>query len=377
MQALHNLPPLRLREMRDGVVIPAVGNCTAGLTHGGVVNAQGQIDPGSLLYRRSMRVVFPPETLPEAADTVEEPHIYAGFFIWHYGHFLLESLARLWATTRYPDMHIVWAGSEAPTRWQREICDMFGIGDRMRFVDRPTRFRRLIMPEPGIRLGDYAHPDHIRFLGIHGRSESRKTGPRLWLSRRLLDGKWRVDGEDILEDALEKRGWRAVAPETFSVREQLDMMEGAGAIAGIEGSALHTPLLLKGFNGPLIVVRRIHGMAYRTLSEAAGIEQHDLLDSIRFELRPSGAASRFQSPLRSAELIDEIANGHDARVIAETPLHPCDALQLTTYQDDNRLLAPDFRPFASLTPPGLRDSANLFARSFGQAVRRRLKIRPN
>ena len=194
MQALHNLPPLRLREMRDGVVIPAVGNCTAGLTHGGVVNAQGQIDPGSLLYRRSMRVVFPPETLPEAADTVEEPHIYAGFFIWHYGHFLLESLARLWATTRYPDMHIVWAGSEAPTRWQREICDMFGIGDRMRFVDRPTRFRRLIMPEPGIRLGDYAHPDHIRFLGIHARPKAARQArgcgfPGVCL---MASGAWRA-----------------------------------------------------------------------------------------------------------------------------------------------------------------------------------------
>jgi hypothetical protein len=129
------------------------------------------------------------------------------------------------------------------------------------------------------------------------------------------------------------------------------------------------PILLRAMAAPLIVARRIHNENYRTIAAARGFEQHDLVGSMVHAAGADGVALRFQSPARSAELIDAIAAAHGARAAAGERLHPGDLPRLTVHQDDNRLFAPDApRP----APPGLRQAARDLAGAAARALARRL-----
>ena len=66
----------------------------------------------------------PTERVPEDVD-------FAGYLFPHFGHFLLESLSRLWITRQYPELPVVWcrrqtAGSAAYNAWQEEVLDLLG-----------------------------------------------------------------------------------------------------------------------------------------------------------------------------------------------------------------------------------------------------------
>jgi hypothetical protein len=364
-------PALRLATMHDAVIVPTPRDWPVGPVVGGVIDADGRVAPDTLLYRNFSQVVFAPPPPSAPQETIDEPHIYAGFCIDHFGHFLLEGLSRAWASAERADLPLVWATPGGPKSWQKAVCDLLGFGDRMRFVDRPTRFRTLLVPDPGYRIRDYMHPDHARFLGRFAPDAAPDAGlgPRLWLSRRGLAPAGRIGGEDALEAALERLGWQVARPEALDVTAQLSLLARASAVGGVEGSALHMPILLRAMAAPLIVARRIHNENYRTIAAARGFEQHDLVGSMVHAAGADGVALRFQSPARSAELIDAIAAAHGARAAAGERLHPGDLPRLTVHQDDNRLFAPDAtRP----APPGLRQAARDLAGAAARALARRL-----
>lgn len=169
---------------------------------------------------------------------------YGGLFIPHWGHFLLESLARVWAL-RGRAANIVWHTlnpTAAPLKWQAELLALLGLGTaRHHFVVRPTAIERLTVPEPGFILGTSLHVAQALALGVH-RFGPPEPGRRLWLSRSGLS-LGAIEGEDVLEDSLARQGWTIFHPEGHGVTDQLNALAEAELVSGFEGSAFHTLIL--------------------------------------------------------------------------------------------------------------------------------------
>lgn len=217
----------------------------------GSCGPDGTFDPETALFRRYH---------PRLRHQLGQPHkdasvpiqmidqaIYAGPLLPAYGHFLLESLARLWAAPSFPHHPIVWTVNSAQScdhllPWMRESLDLLGINNTVRLIREATLIEQLIVPSPGFEIQYRFGRHHSKFLA---RLDWRPIQDRkLWVSRSGIDPDIR-QGQKMLEAALAADGWTIIHPETLSLTEQLQEFSSAARIAGEQGSALHSVIFLR------------------------------------------------------------------------------------------------------------------------------------
>lgn len=230
-----------------------------------------------------------------AAEALGGTWIYGGVLRPHYGHFLLESLSRAWFLRRRPDLPILWHaanGKAVLSPWHREVFAMLGMPEgRMQVILRPTTVERILLPDVGCVIERSLHPVQARALALFP-APAPRLGRRVWLSRsRLPDSLSKIEGEEALEHRLEAAGWSILHPQTLPVWRQLAAMADAEEIAGFEGSAFHSVLLLDGCRARLTLLRRSaesFPASHALIAEALRIE-HRILS---VPLRPGAGEGR-------------------------------------------------------------------------------------
>jgi hypothetical protein len=218
----------------------------------GVFDDRGRIVRGSLLQRSYGQVGFAAD-LPPATRSDQRSVVYAGHLSHHFGHFILESLSRLWFASQYPERPIVWACRPEPIPpawhgWQRQILDVLGIRNEVLLLTEPTRFRSVDVPQPGYRVKDFFSRQHADFLAAYP-ARARDPDLRVWLSRSGTTSEYNSLHADRLEQQLAAHGWTIVQPETLPIVEQLELLATAGRVAGEQGSAFHLLVLLGDVRG--------------------------------------------------------------------------------------------------------------------------------
>ncbi|WP_134767364.1 glycosyltransferase 61 family protein [Nocardioides sp. 1609] len=304
--------PLDSRLVEDAVVYPTIRVAShPGRLLMGVFDADGYVED-TVLDRRSGEVGAPMVRglFPDVVEGDDPEAIYAGPLYFHFGHFLLESLARAWYARQRPDLPLVWAGAhtwhDARLRpWQVEILEVLGLTNPPRILASPTRYRRLHVPDLGYRYDDRFHPEHAAFLASY-RGPAQVPGERLWLSRSNLASDVRDLNAAPTERRLAAAGWTVSHPEKLTVREQLDQLSRAEVVAGEEGSAFHTIALLADVSTKRLRVLRRHGQEHNnmhTVGDARGVDQsfHSLRDEVVLEAK-GRAVTKVSA--RSAEVLD-------------------------------------------------------------------------
>lgn len=219
----------------------------------GSYDSAGKMDAQTGLHRRYdplrlYRLGIPHPEVHQPSDQFERG-IYAGPLLPAYGHFILESLARLWATAEYPDWPIIFSVDERTNAatlkpWMRELLTVLGVLNPVILITRPTWIDQLLVPAPGYEIQYRFAKHHASFLG---RVEWRPTaGKKLWVSRaNLATNAASCDGRAEMEAALLSDGWQIMHPQSLSIEEQLDHFATAERVAGEQGSALHNIIFLR------------------------------------------------------------------------------------------------------------------------------------
>lgn len=262
------------------------------------------------LHRRG-HVVTPVAPPRPAEDAWDGTFLYAGVMWDHFGHFLIEGLARAWSFAQLPAAPLLWHPRRPPgrlLRWQRDIFRLIGHGDRdHRFVARPVRVARLGIPDPGVVMWRHFHARQEAALAQHGFG-APVAGRRVWLSRAgLSEHLARIEGEAAVEAALADRGWTILRPETLDMAQQLAAIDAAEVIAGFEGSAFHILMLGRDIRARVVILLRRERLNrnYRMIAAAKGFEQ--VAVSVGLE-RFDGAAHRRSARLpRPQEAVEAIA----------------------------------------------------------------------
>ena len=189
--------------------------------------------------------------VPARLATVDAEVILMGSAIAHYGHFITDSMARLWCLKELPaEAPVLYYRHQAGTPdYERVITRSLGRLDRrLTSPTVPTLFKSVLCPLPAIQLSRriYANFDrpHRRVAAALKAAEAFTSPDRpVYLSRRGLGAGHRsLLGEDELEAKLEREGWLIVQPERLSFAEQVGLFNGHHPIAGCIGSAFHTVL---------------------------------------------------------------------------------------------------------------------------------------
>lgn len=192
-----------------------------------------------------------PERLPdqEVVGVCEEPVVWAGGMVAHYGHFLIDSVSRLWPLLPGAELEGLPVVFATPLEHERafEWLDAFG-ARRVELPERGAiRFSRMYVPEPAWRIDAWAAPE-IRQIHLHVRGgldvPVRPRCGALWLSRSRLKRRRRIYDECLLEWVLGEHV-TIFHPEEKTFAEQVAAIEAADAVLGVIGSAFHTFLMVR------------------------------------------------------------------------------------------------------------------------------------
>jgi hypothetical protein len=241
---------------------------------GGLVGSDGQPIERAQLHRKGGKHFggLVEEVTVTAEYEQDQEIVYLGPLFYHYGRFLLETLARVWYLSAVDPAMMVGFNSTTEKRaiqlaegeyrpWVISLLSLFGIPrERIFALEAPTLLRRAIVPEPLFEQHYSAHVDMVRpFREVAARvaADVVPSEQPLYLSRRRLTSAQRpVVGESELEDLLRAQGFAIAYPETMTFEDQIRLINSHQDIFSTVGSAAHSILFALG-------KPRLHLLAHR------------------------------------------------------------------------------------------------------------------
>lgn len=241
----------RIDHLQDAVVVPERDGQPALAC--GVLKSDGSFADLSRGWIRAFKATAEP-TVPdsEAIDHLSGSHLFAGHLRGHFGHFLVESTARLWALAEQdiaPDsvLYLPYRGKPGAANKVRNALrpffDALRIDVPINVVERPTLVDNLVLPELGFgwRARFAGSPKYQLFMRDRLCAISEPDGSAdLYVSRSLLNPeKGGVVGERVIEENLARLGYEVFHPQKHDLETQIARYRAARRIVALDGSALH------------------------------------------------------------------------------------------------------------------------------------------
>lgn len=178
-------------------------------------------------------------------EFINQKVIYGGVLSPHYGHFLIESTVRLYyyLQHRNDDTYIVF--SKLVNYIPQFVKDFFELlnipDDKIIYIDKITQFSQVIVPYKSFTRSYYTNEFSVPFI-----EASKNIKPaqyqKIFFSRKDWNGVAKCLGENNLEKIFNKNGFKSIAMEKLSLRQQIAVIKGANVIAGINGTSFHNIL---------------------------------------------------------------------------------------------------------------------------------------
>ena len=189
--------------------------------------------------------------LPPKVRRISEPVLFLGEAHDHYGHFITDTLSRMWALEQFdPDCKVLFA-PDPKRRLEpahvRFVLDQLGLDpSRILRPQEPVLFERLYCPIPALQLSriyQVFDEPHVRAAGALAAAGTPAPDRPVYLTRSSLQPSLRKPGcEEELERRLAREGFAIVRPERLSVLEQMALFNSDHPVVGAFGSAMHTVL---------------------------------------------------------------------------------------------------------------------------------------
>lgn len=185
-----------------------------------------------------------------------DEYLYLGCMNLHYGHFIINTLARYWSlpVDRPPGLPLLCHGPGRTADWRRfkpvaRVLSNLGLQvEELSTFDRPMRIRRVVVPHTSLREQAYAHRIFGKLCRRIGSPLLADHVPQIdarpiYLSKlKMKSGVGRFLQEDVFTDTFAKAGFDIVFPEELTFKEQLRLFASRPVVAGTMTSAFHTSI---------------------------------------------------------------------------------------------------------------------------------------
>lgn len=234
----------------DAVVVPpAKGLGNQSVQRSGVLRPDGGLVPESVTWRGTSRVTIQPR-MPEEAEELGGTWLFLGPLFGHFGHFLVESISRIWA---WGVLEGLVDGVLFVPKFQnrpretletyRPFLEALGVRARMVNVEEPTVVERLFVPPQGFGMfqmieGSPEFRDFVRARA--GKGVAPDGPPRIYVSRSQLPvQRGSILGEAVLEERLRAEGYEPFHPQKHSFEAQIAAYRAARDVIAVDCSPLH------------------------------------------------------------------------------------------------------------------------------------------
>lgn len=253
---LDNAKILPLKELTP----PSSGK--KGVFDGGVYDCNGDICDIAL-HGKTNYINSPIKLSEKSFFNFDGVHVFGGMLQAHFGHFLTESIGRIWAfdyISKDINSLVFYhrkLGGEIPS-FAKQIFDILLPHVSVTLVTEPSSFEELVVPSQVQKSGVLYGNKKTRKFFSKLNSVNGKKIKNIYVSRSRLDLR---DGGILFEELIEKKlsddGYIIIYPELMSIEEQLSYYKDAERIIFSEGSAIHLySLVAQSFQKVFIIWRR-------------------------------------------------------------------------------------------------------------------------
>ncbi len=216
----------------------------------------------------------------EALTSVPTDHrrvMYLGRLWWHWGHFLMDLIPRLWfALEQDPEILIAFDGPELPQGVYQQFFSLAGIQpSQLVRVTTPMRFDEVVVPECSHVPGRFVLPAFARIFDrvaaqalskIPAKTLEELEGRPVYLTRTGIQKKFPTEfGEQSIENLMRANGFVVVSPEQLSLPEQIATIRLANEVSCLSGTLPHTMMFARD-GAKLTVFRKSNKPVYRQFS---------------------------------------------------------------------------------------------------------------
>jgi hypothetical protein len=236
--------PLSVKSVDDGTVLPHKPGNGWGL--GGVVDGHGEIVAESI-YDNGWTGFggYYPFNETEA-DYVDEEVVWFGVFFRHWGHFLMDLVGRAWfmSSEKYGNQKVVYvSGASTIDGNYLRFLELLGVNavDILK-IERPTKFRRVMIPELSYLEGRFYTKDYKgmfdRIVSSYVLSDKFSNLDKVYFSRsEFSKGLFSKDvGQETIDKLFRMNGWTILFPEQLTLDEQITIWNTSNEIACMNGT---------------------------------------------------------------------------------------------------------------------------------------------
>lgn len=242
---------LKVRSIENGIIVPPAPE--GDQFEGGVFDRELKFFAGcNNLYADQRDQTFSLELDRSKIERSDEEVIFGGGLTCHFGHFVSESLSRMWYPLTQPTGRKKFAFINLfhwkISRWVYKLFDLLGLAeDRIVFVEKPTQFRSIIVPDQAAFIKEnFTREFMLPYRKIASRIRPTFDAKKIFLTRSPeLRTKNYVANLKYFEEFFRARGFEIVAPERLSITDQLSLIVGADEIATLLGSLSHWNLFCR------------------------------------------------------------------------------------------------------------------------------------
>lgn len=249
----HELPPARIRVLDNAVILPIRnGNRMEAFSvdfEGGVQDKDGRFVAGLVPKVRmsspmgmSCNRAYPVDATD--IETRDESVVFGGVLFDHYGHLITDSTARLWYLAGHPEDNRKVVFVKTPSMClvpedPMPFLQLLGLpAERIEIVERPTRFRQVVVPEQAMYAYEGFRPEWASVFDLIRSNVPPSPYRKIYFSRARFQ-KGDTLNEDIFENYYRDRGFHIVYPEECSVREEISLTAGADELVATIGTLSH------------------------------------------------------------------------------------------------------------------------------------------
>jgi capsular polysaccharide biosynthesis protein len=247
--SMHQLPPAIIEPLREACVLPVAAE--NGLANG-VFRADGtfcNLSRTRISDSRFTDIPAAPSKTPE--KRIAGNYLFGGLGRHHFGHFVLETLSRIWALDgrqhQFDGLILLPMPktdfSAVLRRRMLSVFQLMGVDMPLHLVRTPITVERLHLPSQGIGHMEWAvgTEDFRRYVRDRIDRNCPAIGPgKIYISRgRLKHANQRIDQEARIEKLMKSAGYTIFHPQRHSIRAQCQIYRAAHTIVGGDGSAFH------------------------------------------------------------------------------------------------------------------------------------------
>lgn len=230
---------------------------------GGLIDCEGRLIEESVIPG-IYSGVYNYDKLEEKRETV----VFCGYFINHWGHFLVEAVSRLWYFIQEDNTQIdkyVFVVGENEHRIlkgnYKKFFSLLGILEKIEIINKPTRFSKVILPQRSCKR-PYYYADEYKlifdFVVERNKVDSNwKRYDKIFLTRSQLKKAKETDiGSDMLDSYFKNNGYKIIAPEELDLSEMIFYLRNAKIVAAVAGT-LPLNLMFSIDNQKVIMMERV------------------------------------------------------------------------------------------------------------------------